>query len=66
VDNDDWLDPEPLDPKARAREKQASRDEDDRALALGLKSREDLARENGAFAFPSGLVRIVNFPSVRG
>jgi len=56
-----WLDPEPLDPAQRAREKQASRDEDDRALALGLKSQDQLAHENGAFAFPRERVRIVSF-----
>lgn len=39
-----------FDPKARAAEKQASRDEDDVALASGAKSRGDLRRENGAFA----------------
>jgi hypothetical protein len=61
VDHPSWLDPEPLDPVQRAREKQASRDEDDRALALGLKSREQLARENGAFAFPREHIRIVEY-----
>jgi hypothetical protein len=34
------------------REKQASRDADDRALASGKKSREELRRENGLFVFP--------------
>jgi hypothetical protein len=43
--------PEPLDPKERAREKKVSRDEDARALAAGEKSREELRRENGHFAF---------------
>ena len=38
------------DRKARAAEKQASRDEDAAALASGAKSRDDLRRENGAFA----------------
>ncbi len=42
--NDDF------DPKARAAEKQASRDEDDADLASGAKSRDDLRRENGALA----------------
>ena len=42
----------PLDQVARAREKQVSRDEDDRALASGEKSREQLQRENGHFVFP--------------
>jgi hypothetical protein len=63
VDDSDssWLDPEPLDQAQRAREKQASRDEDDRALALGLKSREQIARKNGAFAFPRERLRIVEY-----
>nr|MBK7068065.1 hypothetical protein [Deltaproteobacteria bacterium] len=39
-----------FDPKARAAEKQASRDEDDAALASGAKSRDELRREYGAFA----------------
>jgi hypothetical protein len=45
--------PERLDPKERAREKQLSREEDARALASGEKSREQLQRENGHFVFPS-------------
>lgn len=36
--------------EARAAEKQASRDADEAALASGEKSRDDLRRENGAFA----------------
>jgi hypothetical protein len=43
------------DPAERAREKQASRDADARALASGEKSREQLTRENGLF--PPGRVR---------
>ena len=43
--------PDRLDPKERAREKQASRDEDARALASGEKSRAQLRRENGHFVF---------------
>ena len=43
--------PEPLDPAERAREKQRSRADDARALASGEKSREELRRENGHFAF---------------
>lgn len=39
-----------FDPKARADEKQASRDADDAALASGAKNRDELRRENGAFA----------------
>jgi len=45
--------PERLDPKERAREKQFSRQEDARALASGEKSREELRRENGHFVFPN-------------
>jgi hypothetical protein len=44
--------PKPLDPKEREREKKLSRDEDARALAAGEKSRDELRRENGHFAFP--------------
>jgi hypothetical protein len=34
------------------RAKQESREADERALASGKKSREDLRRENGLFVFP--------------
>lgn len=51
-----------FDPEERAREKQASRDEDARALASGEKSREQLKKENSAFAFPRERLRIVSFP----
>jgi hypothetical protein len=50
-----------FDPEERAREKQASRDEDARALASGEKNREQLKRENGAFSFPRERLRIVSF-----
>jgi hypothetical protein len=43
--------PERFDPNDRAREKQHSRDEDARALASGERSRMQLRRENGHFAF---------------
>ena len=43
--------PDHLEPIERAREKQESRDADDRALASGQKSRDDLRRENGHFVF---------------
>jgi hypothetical protein len=43
--------PEPLDAKQRAREKQRSREDDARALATGEKSGEQLKQENGHFAF---------------
>ena len=39
-----------LDPQRRAREKQASRDEDARRLAAGEITAADLARENDFFA----------------
>lgn len=42
----------------RAREKQASRDADEQALASGEKTREQLRIENGAFAFPRERIRI--------
>jgi hypothetical protein len=48
---------ERLDPQERAREKQRSREMDASALASGKKSREDLRRENGHFAFAK--VRII-------
>jgi hypothetical protein len=37
----------------RALEKRESREADARALASGQKSKDDLRRENGAFAFPN-------------
>jgi len=43
--------PDRPDPQERAREKQLSREADARALASGEKSRDDLRRENGHFAF---------------
>jgi hypothetical protein len=42
---------EHFDPEQRAREKQASRERDEADLASGRKTREQLRRENGAFAF---------------
>ena len=39
-----------FDPKARAAEKQASRDADEAAIASGAKTREELRRENGPIA----------------
>jgi hypothetical protein len=47
-----------FDPKVRAAEKQASRDEDARALASGEKTREQLRAENSAFAFPRDRIRL--------
>jgi hypothetical protein len=42
----------------RAAEKAASRAADADALAAGEKSRADLSRENGAFAFPRDRIRL--------
>jgi hypothetical protein len=42
----------------RAREKEASREMDARALASGEKSREQLRSENSAFGYPRDRVRI--------
>lgn len=36
---------------SRREQKRRSRDDDSRALALGEKSRDELCRENGHFAF---------------
>ncbi len=47
-----------FDPAERAREKQASRDEDARAIAAGEKTADQVRRENGAFAFPRDRVRL--------
>jgi hypothetical protein len=41
-----------FDAKERAREKQRSREEDDRSVARGEKSGQQLKRECGYFAFP--------------
>ena len=41
-----------FDAEERAREKQRSREEDDRSLACGEKSVQQLKRECGYFAFP--------------
>lgn len=49
-------------PTERAREKQASRDEDARAIASGEKTVEQVRRENGAFAFPRDRVKLT-FPA---
>jgi hypothetical protein len=52
---------EPFDFEERQREKQASRDEDERALASGEKTREQLKQENGAFSFPRDRIRILKY-----
>lgn len=49
---------ERLDPAARAREKQASRDADAADLDSGRKTRAQLRAENAAFAFPRDRVRV--------
>jgi hypothetical protein len=46
------MDSRRYDPAERARQKQASRDEDERALAAGEKTMDDLRRENTIFAVP--------------
>jgi len=45
----------------RAREKQASRDQDARDLASGHKTREQLKIENSAFRFDKERLRIVAY-----
>jgi len=40
----------------RALEKQRSREADERALASGEKSAEQLQKENGAFSFPKARI----------
>lgn len=40
------------DPARRAREKQASRDDDQRAIATGEKTAEEVRQENARFVFP--------------
>jgi hypothetical protein len=47
-----------LDSAQRAAEKARAREEDQRALASGEKSAEQLRLENGAFAFPPSRVRL--------
>lgn len=47
----------------RRQEKQASRDEDQRRLDAGEIAPEELAKENGAFSFPPGRLRVdISFP----
>jgi hypothetical protein len=52
------MDPERYDPAQRAREKAASRAADDRALASGEKSAEQLRRESLAFSFGHVLLEV--------
>lgn len=51
---------EHFDPEQRAREKQASRERDEADLASGRKTREQLRRENGVFAFPRVRIDFAN------
>ena len=47
-----------FDPQERALEKQLSREQDERDLASGAKTREQLRRENGIFVFPNARMRL--------
>jgi hypothetical protein len=47
-----------LDTTARAKEKQLSREADERAIASGEKSQNQIRRENGFFAFPKVRIHI--------
>jgi hypothetical protein len=49
--------PSTYDPEQRAEEKRRSRVADANALASGEKTRDDLRRENGHFAFPNARIR---------
>ncbi len=49
---------ETFDPRERAEEKRRSREADAAALASGGKTREQLRKENSAFAFPRSRVRL--------
>jgi hypothetical protein len=49
---------------ARVSEKQASRDRDERALASGEVSVDELRRANGHFAFPDTELDLVNVKSL--
>lgn len=44
----------------RAKEKQASRDKDEQDLASGIKTRDQLSKENGFLSFPFAVVDISN------
>ena len=50
------MDEKVFDPIARAAEKQRSREEDELALLCGDKTREQLRKENGLFAFEHVLI----------
>jgi hypothetical protein len=49
--------PNSYDPEQRAEEKRRSRAADASAVASGEKTRDDLRRENGSFAFPNARIR---------
>lgn len=51
------MEPKLYSPAERAREKAESRAEDERALAAGEKTPEQLHRENASFAFPGARIR---------
>ncbi len=53
-----------FDPAARASEKQAARQRDERAIESGAKSRAQVQSENSAFEFAKGQSR-VNVKSAR-
>jgi hypothetical protein len=50
--------PPTFDPAERAREKQASRDQDAHDIATGVRTVEQVRRDNGAFAFPRERIRL--------
>jgi hypothetical protein len=50
--------PDTFDPAERAREKQASRDQDAHDIATGARTVEQVRHDNGAFAFPRERVRL--------
>lgn len=54
-----------FDPAERARQKAAAREQDRLDLESGRKTREQLRKENGAFGFPPGSVRI-DFTRIKG
>lgn len=51
------MDPKVFDPAERAREKASSRAEDERVVATGEKSPEQIRRENASFAFAGAKIR---------
>ena len=51
------MDPKVFNAAERAREKASSRAEDERAMAAGEKSPEQVRRENASFAFADARIR---------